>query len=72
MRWFLFLLGALLGGTIGYGLVTSTPNPDLTKMQALGWILGPAVVVGALASVSPRVFLRPGGRFRWVHEDDED
>jgi hypothetical protein len=72
MRWFLFILGALLGGTIGYGLVTSTPNPELTQAQALGWILGSALVVGALSSVSARVFLRPGGRFRWIHEEDED
>jgi hypothetical protein len=60
------------GGTIGYGLVVSAPNPELPKAQTLGWILGSAAVVGALASVSPRAFLRPGGRFRWIHEEDED
>jgi hypothetical protein len=73
-RWFLFVLGALLGGVLGYGYLTSGPGPapSLLTARAAPWIVVPAVLLGILAARYPdAVFLRPGGRFRWHHDDDD-
>ena len=72
-RWFFSVLGALLGGLIGYGIVTGGPgpSPSLLDPAVIAWILGPAVVCGGLAAYSPKAFLRPGGRFRWYDGQDD-
>lgn len=73
-RWFFFVLGALVGGVIGYGIATGGPGPSRSLLDPVvaAWIVGPALVCGGLAALSPRAFLRPGGRFRWTHDWDDD
>ena len=71
-RFIHFALGAGLGGVVGYGILTSGPEPpSLLTAGAAAWILGLAVVCGTLAALSPRAFWRPGGRFRWRHGPDD-
>lgn len=64
-RLFYGLLGAAIGGTIGYGFATSgsVAPPGLT---VFGWTAGLALVCGAIAAASPDGFWRParGWRFR--------
>lgn len=71
-RGLLFVVGAVLGGAIGYGLRTSGPGPHpaLFSSQMAPWILVPAVIVGTLAALFPdAVFLRPSRRSRWNREN---
>ena len=72
-RAFYFVLGAIVGGVIGYGLVTGGPDApsSLLEPMAAAWILGSAAICGSLAALSPKAFLRPGGRFRWRHDPDD-
>lgn len=67
-----FVLGALLGGFLGYGLITSSPGPRLSFLDPRGaaWIVGPAVIVGGLAALSPSAFLRSRRKF-WLDEEDD-
>ena len=67
-----FVLGALIGAVIGYGVATGGPvQRELLDPAVLAWIIGPALVCGSLAALSPRRSLRPGGRFRWYHPGDD-
>jgi hypothetical protein len=69
-----FVLGSLLGGTIGYGFVTSGPGPapSLLDPDAALWIFGAAVVCGVLAASSPDNFWRLSRRFGWRDRDGSD
>jgi len=74
-RVLLFVLGAALGGAIGYGLLTTRPDgaPAFFSQDAAPWVLIPGAIVGVLAALFPdAVFSRPGGRFRWYHDDGEE
>jgi len=63
-RIFYFCLGAALGGTIGYGFVTSGPGPapSLLEPYVLLWIGGLALVCGGIAAISPDTFWRRSRR----------
>jgi len=66
-----FVLGALVGGTIGYGIVTGGPgpSPSLFEPHAALWVFGGAAICGLLAAYSPDKFLRGSRRF---HQRDDD
>ena len=70
-RAFYFVLGSLIGGTIGYGIVTGGPGPAPSPFDpgAAAWIFGLAAVCGALAASSPDRFWRRSRR-AWRDEDD--
>lgn len=67
-----FVLGSLIGGTIGYGLITSGPGPapSLLEPYAALWVFGGAAICGALAASSPKGFWRRRGRFGMHDRDD--
>jgi len=67
-----FTLGALLGGILGYGLVTTGPGPapSIFEPGARLWVFGGALICGGLSALSPAAFWRQN-RFRWRHEDDD-
>jgi len=59
-RAFYFVLGALVGGVIGYGFMASgpPPTPSVFDPAAAPWVFGLALVCGALAALSPSGFWR--------------
>jgi hypothetical protein len=72
-RGIFFVLGALLGGLLGYGYRTSGPgpNPAFLSLDAAPWILVPGAVLGVVGALFPdATFFKPGGRFRWYHDED--
>jgi len=71
-RPFYFVLGSLIGGTIGYGIVTGGPGsaPSPFDPGAAAWIFGLGAVCGALAASSPDRFWRRSRRLGWRDEDD--
>ena len=72
-RVFAGVIGTLLGGIIGYGIVSTSPVAGaLLEPGVLAWIAIPAVICGALCAGSPNALLRPGGRFRWRDGPEDD
>lgn len=67
-----FVIGAVLGGILGYGLVSAGPGPtpSIFAPGARLWVFGGALIWGVLSALSPAAFWRQN-RFRWRHEDDE-
>jgi hypothetical protein len=67
-----FVLGAALGGLVGYGLVTAGPGspPSLRAPSSVAWIGGLAAVCGLLSAWSPPAFWRQN-RFRWRYGDED-
>ncbi|MEA2328682.1 MAG: hypothetical protein QOE68_3641 [Thermoanaerobaculia bacterium] len=67
-----FIVGAVLGGILGYGLITAGPGPapSIFEPGARLWVFGGAALCGILSALSPAAFWRQN-RFRWRHEDDE-
>ncbi len=59
-----FIIGAALGGAIGYGIATSGPGPapSLWEPGTLGLTFGLAAACGGLGAASPDRFWR---RSRW-------
>jgi hypothetical protein len=55
-----FALGFLIGGIIGYGIVTSGPGPPPSVFEdpAAVWVFGLAAVCGIVAALSPDGFWR--------------
>jgi hypothetical protein len=68
-----FVLGAALGGAIGYGMISSGPGPapSMLDLSAMTLPIGLATACGALAAWSPDRFWR---RSRWLvsHPDNDD
>ena len=64
-RAFYFVLGALLGGTIGYGFISSAPGPapSVFAPDAAPWVFGLAAICGVIAAISPDTFWRRSRRF---------
>src|SRR3954447_21770363 len=67
-----FVVGAVLGGVLGYGIITAGPGPapSIFAPGAKVWVFGGALIWGALSALSPAAFWRQG-RFRWRHDDDD-
>lgn len=67
-----FVLGAALGGLLGYGMISAGPGPTPSIFEAGArlWVFGGALIWGVLSALSPAAFWRQN-RFRWRHEDDE-
>jgi len=67
-----FVLGAALGGLLGYGMISAGPGPtpSIFAPGARLWVFGGALICGVLYALSPAAFWRQN-RFRWRHEDDE-
>jgi len=67
-----FVAGVVLGGILGYGIVTAGPGPapSIFEPGARLWVFGGALIWGVLSALSPAAFWRQN-RFRWRHEDDE-
>jgi hypothetical protein len=66
-----FVGGALVGGVIGYGFVSSGPGPtpSLTEPYAAAWVFGSAAFVGIASAIGTwGVFRR---RFSGRHPDDD-
>ena len=66
-----FAGGALVGGVIGYGFVSSGPGPtpSLIEPGAAAWVFGSAAVVGTFSATwTWGVFRR---RFAGRHPDDD-
>lgn len=61
-----FVLGALIGGVIGFGFVSSGPGPAPSIFDPLAarWVFGLAAVCGGLGALSPRGFWRRKGERR--------
>jgi len=55
-----FVIGAVIGGVLGYGIVTTSPGPALSIFDpaAAAWIFGGAAVCGFLGALSPNTFWR--------------
>jgi hypothetical protein len=55
-----FVVGAVLGGILGYGLVTAGPGPapSIFAPGARLWVLGGALAWGVLSARSPAAFWR--------------
>ena len=68
-----FVARAVIGGILGYGLVTAGPGPapSIFAPGARLWVFGGAVVCGVLSALSPAAFWRQN-RFRWRHGRDDD
>jgi hypothetical protein len=68
-----FVLGFLLGGVIGYGLVTAGPGPapSLLEPAAAAWVFGLGLVCGLLGAYSPSTFWRQSRRY-WWHRGEDD
>jgi|KBSSwiStaDraftv2_1062776.scaffolds.fasta_scaffold486845_3 ABC-type antimicrobial peptide transport system permease subunit len=66
-----FVLGALLGATLGYGFISAGPGPtpSVFEPHAALWVFGGAVICGLLAAYSPDKFLDGSRRF---HRRDDD
>lgn len=65
-----FVGGALVGGVIGYGIVSSgpVPPPSIFEPRAAFWVFGLAAVIGTISAIATwRVFRR---RFE-PRRDDE-
>jgi len=73
-RAFYFVLGSLIGGTIGYGVVNSGPGPALSLLDpgAALWIFGAAAVCGVLGASFPDTFWRRSRKFEIRHSDGND
>ena len=71
-RVFYFVLGTLIGGTIGYGFVTAGPGPapSLLEPAAALWVFGGAALCGVLGASFPDTFWRR--KFEKRHSDDSD
>jgi hypothetical protein len=67
-----FVVGAVLGGILGYGIISAGPGPapSIFAPGARLWVFGGALIWGVLSALSPAAFWRQN-RFRWRHEDDE-
>ena len=67
-----FVVGAVLGGILGYGIITAVPGPapSIFAPGARLWVFGGALIWGVLSALSPAAFWRQT-RFRWRHEEDE-
>jgi hypothetical protein len=67
-----FFVGAVLGGVVGYGVITAGPGPapSIFDPGARLCVFGGALICGVLSALSPAAFWRQN-RFRWRHEDDE-
>jgi len=67
-----FVVGALLGGLLGYGMISAGigPTPSIFAPGARLWVFGGALICGGLSALSPAAFWRQN-RFRWRHDDDE-
>lgn len=61
-----FVLGALIGGVIGFGIVSAGPGPvpSIFDPLAARWVFGLAAVCGILGALSPRGFWRRRGERR--------
>jgi ABC-type antimicrobial peptide transport system permease subunit len=59
-RAFYFVLGATIGGVIGYGFMSSSPGPapSIFDPAAAPWVFGLAAVCGVIAAWSPKGFWR--------------
>ena len=68
-----FVLGAALGGAIGYGMISSgpAPAPSMDDISALKLPIGLAAAGGALAAWSPEGFWRPS-RWHDLHHKTDD
>ena len=66
-----FVLGALLGGVLGYGFLSAGPGPapSIFSPGGAAWVFGGAAIVGLLAAFKPDKFLDGSRRF---HRRDED
>ena len=69
-----FVLGSLIGGTLGYGFVTSGPGPapSLLDPNAALWVFGGAVICGVLGASFPDTFWRRSRKFEIRHADRDD
>jgi hypothetical protein len=69
-----FLLGSLIGGILGYGVVTSGPGPapSLLEPGAALWVLGGAAICGVLGASFPDTFWRRRRKFEIRHSDGND
>ena len=68
-----FVLGAALGGAIGYGMIGSGPGPapSMFDLSAMTLPIGLAAACGALAAWSPEGFWRPS-RWHDMHHKKDD
>lgn len=68
-----FVLGAALGGAIGYGMSSSGPGqaPSMTDISVLKLPIGLAAACGVLAAWSPEGFWRPS-RWHDLHHRKDD
>jgi hypothetical protein len=59
-RVFYFVLGSLIGGTLGYGFVQAGPGPapSLLDPNAALWVFGGAAICGVLGASFPDTFWR--------------
>ena len=66
-----FVIGAVIGGFIGYGLITTSPALELSMFEFPGaaWVLGGAGIVGALAALFPDKVWRRRRSFDISHLD---
>jgi hypothetical protein len=68
-----FIVGGILGGILGYGIVTAGPGPapSIFASGARLWVFGGAIVCGVLSALSPAAFWRQN-RFRWWRGRDNE
>jgi ABC-type antimicrobial peptide transport system permease subunit len=55
-----FVVGAVLGSILGYGLISAGPGPtpSILAPGARLWVFGGALICGALSALSPAAFWR--------------
>jgi hypothetical protein len=66
------VLGAAIGGFIGYGLLNAgpIPGPSLGEPYGAAWVFGLGGICGILGAISPDGFWRRRGE--WTLERDRD
>lgn len=66
-----FVGGAIVGGVIGYGFVSSgpPPTPSISDPQAAIWVFGSAAVVGTIAAIATWRVFRPSRRLMSERDD---
>ena len=67
-----FVIFGIIGGVIGYGILTSGPGPAPSMFEIPGayWVFGGALVCGLLAAASPEGVWRR--RWDWTRRDRDE
>ena len=65
MRALHFLLGAMIGGALGYGVTAAgpAPPPPVFEWPGMAWVFGGALVCGVVGAAWPERFWRRSRKY---------